>query len=146
MKKTVVLMILILFLAGCADSTTNVTTGSTTATSENSNESQSTVEQSQLDELLPELLCSECDVAEREAATRMFEIMAGLIEGGVAPSGEPVSLTPSQINITIDAYTSAVNTLSEGADTQTTEAAFDDAIDDLLDTSETNTTPGGTTT
>lgn len=148
MKKFILIAVLIAFYCvfGCAESgPITVETGG--AESESTVEDSAKVEQSQIDELaelVPALVCTECNLAQMEATGRMFEMLSALVAGQqVLPDGQQneTPLTPTQINIAIDAYSSAVNTLTEGEDTMTTEAAFEDQIDDLLDSTDTNT-PG----
>ena len=137
MNKIILFLVVFLCFCGCSENSgdINIDTGGSTATNENQSESK--VEQSQLDELLPALICTECDLAQIESAGRMYDIMHGLITGqSVMDNGwqtPQTPLAPHEINVIVEAYTSSVADLTDGADTQTTEANFEDQVSDLLD-------------
>lgn len=147
--KKILIALLITLCFGCSENSgdINIDTGGATATSENDNTSTSAAEivNPDLAEILPDLICTECNLEQMASAERMFEMVTALVDGDrFLPDGQeaPESIPSNQISIIIDAYTSAVNTLTEGEDTQTTEAKFDDTVDDILDSTN-NVDPGG---
>jgi hypothetical protein len=148
--KRIILILISCFLIGCVENNgdTNIETGGATATSENQNESTSGIEQSQLDELLPELICNECNKAEMEALGRMYQLMIETISDlSESPIQTPVGQVQNPgISIIIESYSTSAADIQDGADTQQIETDFQDTVSDLLDNDEIPLTNTGNTT
>ena len=137
MKKIIVFLMCV-FLIGCLENNGDTVIETGGASAENQSESNSTVEQSQIDELaklMPELICTDCDQAQVEALAGMYDTMVEVVKSLVEkPVTTPVGeIQNPGISIIIDAYTSAAADLQEGTDTQAVELTFDDTLSDIID-------------